>query len=159
MSPPACIYFEDFKSQIDSTACIQTLCMCTIFRFSEQFLPHTRAQGYSNRPVYLSVAVIVTTKSPDLNIQASEQLVSITNQSKSVKNWLECASNHLAQSTSITNSIFIILLAIVATPIDHTHQYCRPCAFYSCAQLAWQRSSMLQCLKKTTTNLCGCACI
>ena len=61
-------------------------------------------------------------KSPNLDIQASEQLINVTNLSKSAKTWLECASNCLAWSMSVTNSIF--LLAIVAMPIDRAHQHC-----------------------------------
>ena len=36
-------------------------------------------------------------------------------------NWLECASNHYAQSTNVTNSIF--LSDIIATPIDRAHYW------------------------------------
>ena len=49
------------------------------------------------------VVVIVNMKMPNLDIEASEQLVhvSVTNQLKSAKNWPEYALNHLAQSMSI----------------------------------------------------------
>ena len=69
--------------------------------------------------ISLSVCLLLSSrKSSDLDIQASEQLICVL---KSVKKWLEYASNHLAQSTNITNSVF--LLVIVVTPIDHAHQH------------------------------------
>ena len=82
----------------------------------------TRARGKAIGFVCLSSS----RKSPDRHIQASEQLISATKLSKSVKkNWLQYALNCLARSTSITNTVLLL-----ATPID-----CRPCAFCSCAQL------------------------
>ena len=64
--------------------------------------------------VRLFIGLLSPRKSPDLDIQAPEQLVSITNQSKSVTNWLECASNHQAWSTNVIHSA--LLSAIVANP-------------------------------------------
>ncbi len=57
-------------------------------------------------------------KSPLLEIQASERLVSTTNQSNSAKKLLQCASNRGIRSTSVTNSVLLLMLGIVATPID-----------------------------------------
>ena len=48
-----------------------------------------------------------------------EQLVSTTNQSNF---WLQCALNRGTQSTSVTNSTF--LLAIVAMPMDSAYTQC-----------------------------------
>ena len=49
------------------------------------------------------------------DLQASEQLLNTMNRSKSAKNWLQYASNRLAQPTRITNSAFML-----PTPIGHT---------------------------------------
>ena len=78
--------------------------------FITQYMRRGKVIGLSVHP---SVRLLSPRKSPDLDIQVSEQLVSVTNQLKSAKNWLECASNRLAWSTNVTNSIF--LLAIVGT--------------------------------------------
>ena len=53
----------------------------------------------------LSISLLSPRKSPYLNIQEPKQLVSITDQSKSAANWLECISNRLAWSMNVTNSI------------------------------------------------------
>ena len=41
--------------------------------------------------IYLSVRLLSPRKSPDLDIYAPKQLVSVTNRSESATNWLECA--------------------------------------------------------------------
>ena len=82
--------------------------------------PRTSA-GVKQSVVCLSVVVITTkiARSRDLGIWGAckhNQLV------EAVKNWLECASNHLSRSMNVTNSVF--LLAIVVTPIDSAHLHC-----------------------------------
>ena len=67
--------------------------------------------------VGLSVVIVKIARFWHLGTWAA---LSITNQLKSVTNWLECASNHYAQLTDVTNSV--LLSAIVAMPIDCTHQ-------------------------------------
>ena len=92
------------------------------------FSPRTCTRGKAIGFVcHLSVCLSSPQKSPDLEIQASERPVSTTNLSKWAKNWLQYASNPLAQPTSVANSVFML-----AAPIGHT--YCWPCAFCSCAQ-------------------------
>ena len=56
--------------------------------------------------VVVVVVVVVDTKSPDLNIEAPERLVSMTNVSNVAKNWLQCAQNRVARPTSVINSAF-----------------------------------------------------
>ena len=92
----------------------------------------------------IGLSILSPRKSPDLEIQASEQLVSVTNQSKSETNWLECTLNRLSHSTNVTNSVF--LLRWPSQPRPSTVPTCTSTlqAFCSCAQLAWQRSSTLQ---------------
>ena len=65
------------------------------------------------------VVVVVDTKivkSRHLNKLSTKQKLSILS-----KSWLQCAQNRVAlpASTSITNSV--LLLTIVATPIDRAH--------------------------------------
>ena len=63
-------------------------------------------------------------KVPDLNMEGPKQLISVTSRNQQ-KNWLECASNRLVRSTNITNSV--IVLAIIATPIDCAHYFLLMC--------------------------------
>ena len=88
----------------------------------ESFKYYYPARMHRSKVICLSVCLLSSPrKLSDLYMQASEQLISITNQSKSVKNWLECVSTCLAQSTNVTN--IIVLLAIIATPINRAHQH------------------------------------
>jgi hypothetical protein len=86
--------------------------------------PHACAKDKAIGSVCPFVCLSVSTKSPNLDIYASERLVSTTNSSKSLKKPLHYASNRLVRPTSIANTAFLL-----ATPIDFTH--CRPA---SCAQ-------------------------
>ena len=86
-------------------------------RFSVDFIPHACARG---KAIGFVCLLSVISSTPDLDIQASEQLVGIRNKS----NFLKCTSNPLAQSMSVTNTcsiFFLLLLAIVAMPIDCAH--------------------------------------
>ena len=72
-----------------------------------------------HRGEVIGLSVVVTT-----NIARSQHLGTWAahkhNQSvKSATNWVEYTLNRLAQCTNITNGI--LLLAIVATPMDHAH--------------------------------------
>ena len=95
---------------------------------------HTCARGKVIASL-LSLSLLLAQKSPYLEMLASKRLVSTTNQSNSMKNWLQCVSNRGIQSTSVTNSA--VLLTTVATPIDSAHHYMMHahCAFCSCTQL------------------------
>ena len=71
-------------------------------------------KGQSNWFVCL-LLLLSTRKSPVWAIQAPERLIKRTNTSELAKNWPQCASNHSALATSVTNSAFL------AMPVDYTY--------------------------------------
>ena len=73
------------------------------------------------------VCHLSTQKSPNLDILESEQSVSTTKQSKSVKNLLVSASNHTARLTSATNHAFCWPCLSTTPTYSCLYAFC-PCA-------------------------------
>ena len=121
-SPTFCACHHDFAHTI-------LLCLWYWNQYHQNIItPHACTRGKAIGFVCLSSSSSPQ-KSLDLEIQASERLVSTTNLSKSAKNWLQYPLNRLIWPTSVANNVFML-----ATPINHTN--CWPRAFCSCTQLA-----------------------
>ena len=87
--------------------------------------PHacTRRKAYGSACPFICLSAQI---SPDLETQASEPLVSTTNQWKSSKNWLHYALNHLARPTSIANTVFILSTLPTACHVLCAHTCAQP---------------------------------
>ena len=82
------------------------------------FTQHACARGK-----VIDRVVVVTQKSPNLEIWALERVVSTINMSNLAKNWLQYAQNQGARPTSVTNSVLVGYRS-------HAHQWCPRCIMH-----------------------------